>query len=73
MPKEIQINLAVLGKLIAESSFELTDASRWTKIRFAIETGQNWRGPKLPMRIESHVKRLVVIVLFNTVLFMSHY
>ena len=51
------MSFVILGRLVAESSFELTDAARWKKARFCVESGQNWRGPKTPSRIESHIKR----------------
>lgn len=58
------MNFVILGRLIAESSFELSDAARWKKTRFSVESGQHWRGPKTPSRIESHVKRYEMSILY---------
>ena len=51
----------VLSHLIAESEYELADSTRWKKARFTVENGQNWKGPRIPERVDSHIKRLVFL------------
>ena len=55
-PKQDQLSIAVLSRLISETHMQLVDSTRWRKVRFSVSSGQNWKN-KPPQRIASHEKR----------------
>ena len=60
MPKDMQLALVCYGRFITDCSYELSDKQRWHKLRFCMENGTTWRGPKFPERVSGHVKRYLL-------------
>ena len=63
----------MLARLISESHHEIADSTRWKKPRFELDSGrESWRGPRTPIRIESHTKRFEMY-LFETRMTLAHF